>query len=828
MRRVEQSPSRARACVALVAICAAQLIALAGTGCGARGPSSTTVSLARLAERDELEAPGDPQRGNVGVRRITAWAWAQLDGKGAREVIVRVDELAAPDLLRLHYYAYDISNSRDPKLLGGPLSIDEARDPGFMRIVDLDGDRRQELLLVGDTDGTSISELRVYTWRAGFQDTVWGEDEGAGYVTFDYDRDGVQEILALSPAEDDADDVSVQVLDLVSGTWRPTAPRRPLTSWAPDAFQALLEDSPIERPEHELHLMTRVMIGLGLEPPRPDDAHRALRARFDHARDPAQRAAILRAMYWAKDAEAIALFRELLSPASDAPLSLSEGTIEVSSTAAHMLASVGSRTDRAWLLSSMQSVQASHPRGLADAYTASVVTGFTQVQDMRAVHEVLIALTARDLTTHLADMPLTHDAMGQPEHLRTLSEALSRSRDARAQRVILDWMTQAMRRARGSSVSVSRRDLLTFLNAPDVEVRVGAAHALGALAKTSSSRSATQDLLARLRIERDGPVREALLDALVDIPEAKPNTAMLNARFEQPMSAEERTSVHRLVARVDEPLAWVTALEHVERGADVTPYIEGLELHARGPRDGRWRILAASVTALTTHANNSVRLASCALMSQLDTPTTRQATAERASLDPDATVRTACIRTLGEISAREHTGMLLELAAQMAPDDDEDIRHVTYDALGMLWSEQVREAFMTSLASDPDPATSMAILDALIPRHADVLADRDLRKVVRDHARQRIETAETCEPVIDLIERVFAIGLNSAPLILVRTEFVKACNGRSEDLTIAALDALAEHPRQNLRGFVRRWRDFPKRPVRRAAARADAAYDAER
>ncbi|MEM1349039.1 MAG: hypothetical protein AAGI01_10820, partial [Myxococcota bacterium] len=61
-----------------------------------------------------IEASGDPTRGNIGVRRITEWQWAQLDGKGSRELVVRVDELADADLLRLHYYANDITDLGAP------------------------------------------------------------------------------------------------------------------------------------------------------------------------------------------------------------------------------------------------------------------------------------------------------------------------------------------------------------------------------------------------------------------------------------------------------------------------------------------------------------------------------------------------------------------------------------------------------------------------------------------------------------------------------------------------------------------------------------------
>ncbi|MEM1347309.1 MAG: HEAT repeat domain-containing protein, partial [Myxococcota bacterium] len=733
---------------------------------------------------------------------------------------------ADADLLRLHYYAYDITDLGAPKLLGGPLSIDDPHENGFLRVVDLDGDRRQELVVVGGTDGASISEVRVYSWRARFQDTVWGEDEGTGYVCFDYDRDGVKELLALSPPEQERGDVDVQVLDLVAGTWRRTSPRRPLTSWAPDAFQALVERGPIERPHIELDLLTRVMTDLELNPPRRADAHRVLRERFARTKDPTRRSALLRAMYWPNDTDAIALFRDILSSDTDAPLSLNESTLEVSSTAAHMLARVGSRADRSWLLGSMRAVQATHPRALTDTYLARILTGFTRAGDMRAAQEVLIALSAEHGDTSPAiDMPRVHDAMGHPEHLRLLSEALRRAREPEAQCAILEWMALALRRSKGSSLGVQRRDLLTFLNAPDVLVRASAAGALAALATTSSSRLATQELLARLRIERDSPVREALLQALVEIPDAAPNTAMLLSRLHGPMSSSERTSTHQLIARVDEPLAWRMALPHVARAEDITPYVDSFEAHARGPRDGRWKVLSEEVVGLTTHKDKDVRLASCALMSKLDTPQTHEATAERASLDPDADVRVACIRALGSIRAHEHTPMLLEMA-RARTTDDADIRAAIYETLSALWSPQTRSAFMAALAEDLDDATSNSILDALAPRHAEVLADRDLRYAVRAHARRRVERASACAPIVDVIARVFAIGLSSAPLILVRTEFLKTCDGRSEELTVAALDALAAHPRQNLRGFVKRWRNFPKRSVRRAAARADGAYNA--
>ncbi len=150
------------------------------TACSAptTAPSSTPAfDHDAIIARDKLVDPSeaiDPVY-EPSFDRVFA---AELDGAAPREWLIvtshPVPEAAAE--VRIAPYRWDGLDWRAlPTLTAGGYM-----ESGYVEVVDLEGDRQDELLLVGDTDGVSRADLSVVRLvKDEFVDLVWGVDAGA-------------------------------------------------------------------------------------------------------------------------------------------------------------------------------------------------------------------------------------------------------------------------------------------------------------------------------------------------------------------------------------------------------------------------------------------------------------------------------------------------------------------------------------------------------------------------------------------------------------------------------------------------------------------------
>jgi len=155
------------------------------------------LDAAALVARDDLFEDGswwEPY-----VPSLAGTVAVELDGAAPAEQLILtvhpVPEAAAE--LRIHPYRHDGADWVGlPRLRAGGYM-----EMGYVEPVDLDGDGRQELVLVGDTDGAVPADLSVVRWDgAAFVEMVWGADPAPAYAVADVDGDGRAEIVGLPGA----------------------------------------------------------------------------------------------------------------------------------------------------------------------------------------------------------------------------------------------------------------------------------------------------------------------------------------------------------------------------------------------------------------------------------------------------------------------------------------------------------------------------------------------------------------------------------------------------------------------------------------------------
>lgn len=123
---------------------------------------------------------------------------AELNGKAPKEAVLYVQKYEGEGVLSYDVLVFSLK-SNPPEMLIRKETHGEYLSKGYLSITDMDKDGKNEIFIVGDTDGYKPSDIVVYEWANGhLSDKIYSEDTGTSYFNYDIDNDSEEEIISLS------------------------------------------------------------------------------------------------------------------------------------------------------------------------------------------------------------------------------------------------------------------------------------------------------------------------------------------------------------------------------------------------------------------------------------------------------------------------------------------------------------------------------------------------------------------------------------------------------------------------------------------------------
>ncbi|MCB1156423.1 MAG: hypothetical protein KDK45_02885, partial [Leptospiraceae bacterium] len=123
---------------------------------------------------------------------------AELTGKAPKEAIYYIESKEGTGVRNIEIAVFTLL-TKQPELLIRRQTHSESFSPGYLQIQDLDRDGKDEILVIGDTEGVSNRNLMIFEWANGqLNDRVYGEDCGISYFFLDTNGDKKSEVVALT------------------------------------------------------------------------------------------------------------------------------------------------------------------------------------------------------------------------------------------------------------------------------------------------------------------------------------------------------------------------------------------------------------------------------------------------------------------------------------------------------------------------------------------------------------------------------------------------------------------------------------------------------
>lgn len=123
---------------------------------------------------------------------------AELDGLTPREGVLYLSRPEGKDVKNFSVLVFSLKKNKI-RLMQRLETHSEYLLPGYIRIVDLDQNQREEIVIIGNTDGTRSREIFIFEWANGhLNDRVYGESPGIAYF-FSQPGNQKMQIIAVQP-----------------------------------------------------------------------------------------------------------------------------------------------------------------------------------------------------------------------------------------------------------------------------------------------------------------------------------------------------------------------------------------------------------------------------------------------------------------------------------------------------------------------------------------------------------------------------------------------------------------------------------------------------
>ncbi len=668
---------------------------------------------AALVARDRLADPSEAMDASYAPSFDRAVS-AELDGAPPREWLIvtnhPVPEAAAA--VRIAPYHHDGSGWVALRLLaaGGYM------EPGYVEVIDLEGDGQDELLLVGDTDGVSPADLSLVRLVDGaFVDLVWGEDAGAAYVTGDVDGDGMLEIVGLPSLMGQG---PPQVLGVApDGFLRRRTPPPP-QEWLPGLLEAALA-APSQ--QHRLDGLAAAMRHAGASP-GPAAVPQLIAAWDTVASWDREPLAVLLGLTGSTQATAFFAERLARMDPEDPHRALGEAAATSGLQDAVLVAFAG-RVGADSLGDVRELVQGALP-------------AFTAQGDVRLRDAVAAALrnpqTHADVRGDLVYGVLPLDPGLAPVLIELLQSELAPE--------LTRLTALALERAAGrfaAAPAAWRRVLDVELGRRLLDADSGHTRSAGLdLLLAHDAPLAPDERIARALNETHSPMQRGLIGAL---PRGGPTAADSPALRLLAGDSQVRRAVHAWIATSDEPARWIEGLGRVTTKDDLEPYSYALQRDP--PKTGAaWLPVLQLALGFAVSEHPRFRQRASEMLGGLPGPGSTDRLIALLD-DPVIWVRTTAADALARHAGAEAVGALIS-AAKAAINAPRQDGFLVGELLGSLGSTRRPSAilFLTSLPPETDAGASAVRALSLAGELGGAALDGRLQRLLAD-------PSATCEAV---------------------------------------------------------------------------------
>jgi len=634
---------------------------------------------------------------------------AELDGKPPQEAIVYVYFYIGEGINAYYLAIYSLHNLNEPNLIICKYTHDEYMDSGYIEVVDLDDDGREEIIVVGDTDGIAPTDLFLYAWKDGnLKDMVWGLNCGVGYLHLDVDGDKKQEIMAVYvDVEKGSQSIQAKILKRdEAGYYRETQSNWSLGNLLVRVFEDVVSTGRVHRPYIDLALLVRGIRESGQSPKGLIALQPKLEALYQQCYDlpdTGALGAIVNAMAWPGNTIAVPFLKQLLT--SEKHEKNARGA------AAQALVIIGGKEAAEYLLTVLEH-QLTLPTGDFDVdFVSLLVRAMLAVGDKRGL-DLAIAKAKDPTAAPKARRGIVSWVLNKTEAESTLLDMALTSSDAEIRRRAATNLEHFPL----DKSQLKLEELIAALASSDANVRASIALCLGSLGE----REAVAALLKALQKEKERWPRRQMVIALGYL---KPEGVSLIYR--ERLKVEKDNEIRNLLLSAMEKAGYEMSEEEVIRG--LTTATNAGELKKYIERAGKQQLIAAvpHIISLAQKGRGSfVRETAVQTLANFDIPEAKKVLRELLVADSNRTVRYHAANSLGKLKDMGAEDIFVKALKE---EPDAGVRSNAAMALGHLGTEKAVKALVANLRWEFLNSSYWAYVQALVstdaPESAEALAN---------------------------------------------------------------------------------------------------------
>ncbi|MCS7028574.1 MAG: HEAT repeat domain-containing protein [Bacteroidia bacterium] len=237
--------------------------------------------------------------------------FAQLDSTPEKEAVIQFSHDIGEGYRDYYLTVLNYNNTtKQAQFVYGMNTHIEFLNTGTVWIQDIDDNQRDEIIVIGDTEGITPRNIFVYKWaKDTLLDMMWGLDPGVEYALTDLNQDKKYEIAALSPLESDTKQIHFTFLELNQGAFKPSLI---LNEYYLKTFEYVIYNHLRHTTPNFLDLITQILKQKKLIPTLSDSLHTHLVTIYKESTNPETKIACLKAMEWENNTYAIPFLSDLI------------------------------------------------------------------------------------------------------------------------------------------------------------------------------------------------------------------------------------------------------------------------------------------------------------------------------------------------------------------------------------------------------------------------------------------------------------------------------------------------------------------------------------
>jgi len=242
--------------------------------------------------------------------KISDVFYAQLDSTPEKEAVIQfshdIGEGYRDYFITLFSYN---TTTKQAKFIYGMNTHLEFINSGTVWIQDVDFNQKDEIIVIGDTEGITPRNIFIYQWQKDtLLDLMWGTDPGVEYALTDLNQDNKYELIALSQ-ETDTKQVNFTILELNEGVFKPSLI---LSDHYIKTFEYIIKNHLKHTTPSFLDLITLCLKQKKLAPKLSESFHNELTQIYQESTNPETKIACLKAMEWENNTFAVPFLTNII------------------------------------------------------------------------------------------------------------------------------------------------------------------------------------------------------------------------------------------------------------------------------------------------------------------------------------------------------------------------------------------------------------------------------------------------------------------------------------------------------------------------------------